>query len=51
MNSIVQYLDIASNQEYLVDRMKGRFNSTARVPDIAYVLYVCKSMCKYRLKN
>lgn len=25
MNSIVQYLDITPNQEYLVDRVKGRF--------------------------
>lgn len=29
MNSIVQYLDITSNQEYLVDRIKGEFGSTA----------------------
>lgn len=28
MNSIVQYLDITPNQEYLVDRIKGRFNSS-----------------------
>ncbi len=28
MNSIVQYLDITPNQEYLVDRLKGRFCNT-----------------------
>lgn len=27
LNSIVQYLDITPNQEYLVDRMRGRFSS------------------------
>lgn len=29
LNSIVQYLDITPNQEYLVDRIKGAFNIKA----------------------
>lgn len=35
MNSIVQYLDITPNQEYLVERMKGRFH---------YAVSVCSYM-------
>jgi len=35
INSIVQYLDITPNQEYLVDRVKGRFNNIMIVEEIS----------------
>lgn len=31
MNSIVQYLEITPSQEYLVDRIEGKFNNAALI--------------------
>lgn len=42
MNSIVQYLDITPNQEYVVDRIKGMFNCK---------IHLCAVLVSVREKN
>lgn len=45
LNSIVQYLDITPNQEYLVDRMRGMFNHQVCVCLMNMMEWVQKYVC------